>query len=91
MLRWRNVDLAIHGHNHYYHSLALPHLGAPGTLHICEAGSTSVTSASDPMYAGKFNIYHIEGRRLARIETHLFESDTTGFVPWREQVLEQTL
>ena len=88
VLRWKNVDLAIHGHNHYYHQLELPHLGAPGTLHICEAGSTSVSSSKNPMSGGKFNIYTIEDGRLIKIETYLFESDGAGFTPWREVNIE---
>lgn len=91
VLRWRNVELAIHGHNHYYHSLELPHLGKPGTLHICEAGSTSITSAKDEHYAGKYNVYHIEDGRLHRIETHMFEASAEDFVPWREQTFEEPI
>lgn len=89
VLRWKNVNLAIHGHNHYYHKLELPHLGAPGTLHICEAGSTSVSSSKNPMSGGKFNVYTIEDGRLLKIETYLFESDGAGFTPWRELHFDQ--
>lgn len=91
VLRQRNVDLAIHGHNHYYHSLALPHLGAPGTLRICEAGSTSVAAAKDPMYAGKFNIYHIEDGVLEAIETHIFDAEAASFSLWREQTFVEEI
>ena len=87
LLRWKNVDLAIHGHNHYYHFLKLPHLGAPGTLHICEAGSTSVARSSSPYSGGKFNVYTIEQGRLHKIETYLFTPDGTGFAPWREEII----
>ena len=90
-LRRANVNLAIHGHNHYYDHVQLPHLGAPGTLHICEAGSTSVVNASDDMFGGKFNIYHIDQGQLVKIETHLFESQDTSFKPWRERAFTQVL
>ena len=91
MLRKHNVDLAIHGHNHYYDHVELPHLGSPGTLHICEAGSTSITHAREEAFGGKFNIYHIDEGRLAKIETYLFESYEEGFQPWRQHVLTEEL
>jgi hypothetical protein len=66
----------------------LPHLGGPGVLRICEAGSTSTASYSEEEYGGKFNIYHIESGRLSRVETHLFEAHDDAFVHWNEQVFE---
>ncbi len=87
VLRRANVDLAIHGHNHYYDHVEIPHLGQPGTLHICEAGSTSITHASNEMFGGKFNIYHIDQGQLSKIETHIFESHDASFKPWRERVV----
>lgn len=87
VLRRHNVELAIHGHNHYYDHVEVPHLGKPGTLHICEAGSTSVTRAHDEAFGGKYNIYHIDCKELVKIETFLFESHETGFLPWREHRL----
>ncbi|MFW5968004.1 MAG: metallophosphoesterase family protein [Persicimonas sp.] len=89
MLRWRDVDLAIHGHNHHFATIELPHLRGDGTLRVCEAGSTSVGTYDDPYFGGKFNVYHIEDGRLARIETHLFESHDVGFVEWKDQSFEQ--
>lgn len=91
MLRWRNVDLVIHGHNHHFHSLDLPWLGKPGKMRICEAGSTSQIGKSNPLRGGKFNVYHIEDGVLRTIETHLFDADVSGFRPWREQVIEEQL
>lgn len=91
MLRWRDVDLAIHGHNHHFATIELPHLRGKGTLRICEAGSTSVGSYDDPYFGGKFNVYHVEDGRLLKIETHLFESHDVGFVQWREQAFEQRI
>ena len=88
-LRTHDVDLVLHGHTHYFSILQLPKLGTPGTTYICEAGSTSVASHSDPTMAGKFNIYDIEDGHLTEIETHLFESHETGFVPWRSEVFRR--
>lgn len=91
VLREQNVDLAIHGHNHHFSTLELPHLGGPGVLRICEAGSTSTKHYSTEEFGGKFNVYHIEDRRLTRIETHLFEARDDDFVHWNEQVFEQAV
>jgi 3',5'-cyclic AMP phosphodiesterase CpdA len=85
-LRSRDVDLVIHGHNHYFHHFQVPHTRGQGTMHICEAGSTSVVHGKAPEFGGKFNIYHIDQGRLLRIETHLFEGEEQGFVRWREHV-----
>lgn len=85
-LRARDVDLVIHGHNHYFHHYQVPHTRGQGIMHICEAGSTSVQHAKAPEFAGKFNIYHIDQGRLLRIETHMFEGEERGFVRWREHV-----
>lgn len=91
-LRESNVDLILHGHNHYFSVLNLPKLGHPGTTYLCEAGSTSVESIDEnPTMAGKFNIYTIDDRQLCKIESHLFESHETGFKPWQEQVFIQKL
>lgn len=91
VLREANVDLAIHGHNHHFSTVEIPHLGGPGMLRICEAGSTSTTHYSTVEFGGKFNIYHIEDGHLARIETHLFEAHENAFVHWNEQVFEQVV
>lgn len=91
VLRLGQVDLALHGHNHHFATLEVPHLVGNGVLRICEAGSTSQADYRDPDFGGKFNIYHIEGGRLRRIETHLFESRESSFVPWREQTFEQVV
>lgn len=85
-LRGRDVNLVIHGHNHYFHHYQVPHTRGSGIMHVCEAGSTSVTHAKAPEFAGKFNIYHIDQGRLLRIETHMFEGEERGFVRWREHV-----
>lgn len=90
MVRQNDVDLVLHGHNHYLSILQLPKLGSPGTTYICEAGSTSVGSIDeDPTMAGKFNIYHIEDNRLLEVESHLFESHEAGFRPWQSEVFHQ--
>lgn len=91
MMRWHDVDLAIHGHNHHFATLEVPHLRGKGTLRICEAGSTSVGSYEDPYFGGKFNVYHIVDGRLKKIETHLFESHDVGFVQWKEQTFEKQI
>ena len=91
VLREGNVDLAIHGHNHHWATIEVPHLGGPGTLRICEAGSTSTAHYSHPERGGKFNIYHIENGTLAKVETHLFEAHVDDFVHWREQVFVQKI
>lgn len=90
-LRWSGVDLAIHGHNHHFSTIELPHLDGPGTLRICEAGSASVGTYDNPFFGGKFNIYHIEDGELLKIETHLFEGRDEGFVQWRERTFEVPL
>lgn len=90
-LRELNVDLAIHGHNHHFSTVELPHLGGRGTLRICEAGSTSTRHYSVAEFGGKFNVYHIDDGRLDRIETHLFEAHDDDFVHWKEQVFEQPI
>lgn len=89
VLREHNVDLAIHGHNHHFSTVELPHLGGRGVLRICEAGSTSTAHYSRAEFGGKFNVYHIEDGHLAKIETHLFEARDDAFVHWNEQVFEQ--
>jgi 3',5'-cyclic AMP phosphodiesterase CpdA len=91
MMRWHDVDLAIHGHNHHFATIEVPHLRGKGTLRVCEAGSASVGSYDDPFFGGKFNVYHIEQGRLKKIETHLFESHDVGFVQWRQQTFEQQI
>lgn len=91
MIRDANVDLAIHGHNHHFSTVELPHLGGPGTLRICEAGSTSTRHYSSEEFGGKFNVYEIEGGQLVRIETHLFQAHENAFVHWNEQVFDQVL
>jgi 3',5'-cyclic AMP phosphodiesterase CpdA len=91
MMRWHDVDLAIHGHNHHFATLEVPHLRGTGTLRICEAGSTSVGRYDDPLFGGKFNVYHIEDGHLRTIETHLFEGHEVGFVQWKEQVFEERI
>ena len=83
LLRSKDVELAIHGHNHHFEIHAVPHLRGDGTLHICEAGSTCVSSSSDPYFAGKFNVYHFEGAHLARIDTYIYKQDLDEFVLWR--------
>ncbi|AWV89127.1 metallophosphoesterase family protein [Bradymonas sediminis] len=90
-LRRHDVDLAIHGHNHHFSTIEIPHLRGSGTLRICEAGSTSVGSYSNPYFGGKFNVYDIEDGRLKSIETHLFESNDAGFTKWRERVFEEKI
>jgi len=87
-LREKNVDLVLHGHNHYLSVLKIPKLGEPGTTYVCEAGSTSM-EGGDPVMAGKFNIYTVEDGTLAEIETHLFESHESGFRPFRSEVFRQ--
>jgi 3',5'-cyclic AMP phosphodiesterase CpdA len=86
-LRIHQVDLLIHGHNHHFGTYEVPHLRGSGTMRICEAGSSSVTTyEGDEAFGGKFNIYHIEDGHLHRIETHLFEASESSFLPWRENV-----
>ena len=86
LLREHNVHLAIHGHNHYYHNVQVPWLGSPGTLRICEAGSTSIGHKDNEYFSGKFNIYTIDQGQLTKIETHIFQSASNSFAPWREEV-----
>lgn len=88
-LRRRDVDLVLHGHNHYFSILQVPKLSSPGTTYICEAGSTSASLGKNPMMAGKFNVYDIEDGHLTEVESHLFESHEAGFVPWRSEVFRQ--
>lgn len=89
MLREKCVDLVIHGHNHHFATIEIPHLGGPGTLRICEAGSTSLSEYADPKFGGKYNIYHVEDGQLKTIETHLYEGEQDGFVHWRERTFEK--
>jgi len=89
MLRHCDVDLVIHGHNHHFSTLEVPHLRGTGTMRICEAGSTSTTTYTDPRFGGKYNVYHIEDGRLLRIDTHLYEAHENAFVHWHEQTFEQ--
>ena len=91
VLRRHDVGLAIHGHNHYFHHLELPHLRGTGTLHVCEAGSTSIGAHHNPCFAGKYNIYHIEDRRLVKIDTYKFEGEDAGFVTWREHKVNEVV
>ncbi len=91
MVRHRDVDLVLHGHNHYFSILKIPKLGSPGTTYICEAGSTSASSLDNPTMAGKFNIYTIDDGRLAEVESHLFESHETGFIPWHSEVFRREI
>ena len=90
LMRQKCVDLVIHGHNHHFATIEIPHLGGPGTLRICEAGSTSLSEYRDPKFGGKYNIYHIEGKHLAKVETHLYEGEDLGFVHWRERTFEKS-
>lgn len=91
-LRTLDVDLVLHGHNHYFSVFRLPKLGTPGTTFICEAGSTSVQAiGDDPAMAGKFNIYTIEDGKLQEVETHLFESHEAGFIPWQTEVFRHQI
>jgi 3',5'-cyclic AMP phosphodiesterase CpdA len=90
VMREQCVDLVMHGHNHHFATIEIPHLGGPGTLRICEAGSTSLSEYSDPKFGGKYNIYHIDDGHLAKIETHLYEGEELGFVHWRERTFEKT-
>jgi 3',5'-cyclic AMP phosphodiesterase CpdA len=87
-LRWNDVDLAIHGHNHHFSTVEIPHLRGTGTLRICEAGSASVGTYDNPYFGGKFNIYHIDDGELTKIETHLFQGRDEGFVRWKERTFE---
>jgi len=89
LMRQRAVDLVVHGHNHHFATIEIPHLSGSGMLRICEAGSTSLSSYSDPKFGGKYNIYHIEDDHLAKIETHLYEGEDRGFVHWRERTFEK--
>ncbi len=92
MVRQKDVDLVLHGHNHYFSLLKVPKLGSPGTTYICEAGSTSVAmGGGDPMMSGKFNIYTVEDGLLAEVESHLFESYEAGFLPWKTEVFRRTI
>ncbi len=53
-----HTDLVIHGHNHQHGFTS--HLRPDGgTMHICEAGSTSVSHHRDDHYGGKFNLYDL--------------------------------
>jgi 3',5'-cyclic AMP phosphodiesterase CpdA len=89
VMREKCVDLVIHGHNHHFATIEIPHLGGPGTLRICEAGSTSLHEYDDPKFGGKYNIYHIDDGELRKIETHLYEGEERGFVRWRERTYEK--
>ncbi len=91
MVRRKDVDLVLHGHNHYFSVLQVPKLGSPGTTYICEAGSTSVAMGGDPMMSGKFNIYTVEDGHLRQVESHLFESHEAGFLPWKSEVFRRTI
>jgi len=91
MLREKCVDLAIHGHNHHFATIEIPHTGGPGRLRICEAGSTSLSEYSDPKFGGKYNVYHIVEGQLDKIETHLYEGSEDGFVHWREHTFEKEI
>lgn len=91
VVRRGDVDLVLHGHNHYFSVLKVPKLSNPGTTYICEAGSTSVTPSDDPSMAGKFNIYTVDQGHLIEVESHLFESHDTGFVPWHSEVFRQRI
>jgi 3',5'-cyclic AMP phosphodiesterase CpdA len=91
VVREKCVDLVIHGHNHHFATIEIPHLGGPGTLRICEAGSTSLSEYSDPKFGGKYNVYHIEDGQLETIETHLYEGEDDGFVHWRERTFEKAI
>lgn len=91
VIRRNDVDLVLHGHNHYFSTLRVPKLGSPGTTYICEAGSTSSSLSEDPTMSGKFNIYTVEDGELRELESHLFESHETGFVPWQSEVFRQRI
>ncbi len=91
LLRRRDVDLIVHGHTHYFSTFRLPKLGSPGTTFVCEAGCTSVARGSDPTLSGKFNIYTVEDHHLTEIETHLFESHDSGFMPWKTEVFRRDI
>lgn len=83
MIRKRGVNLVVHGHTHHHQTEQVPHLNGPGTTYICEAGCTSIGQHPDPERAGKFNIYHINDRRLDKIETHLYDPTQNQFNLWR--------
>lgn len=91
MLRHKDVNLAIHGHNHQVTTSTIPHLRGTGKMWICEAGSTSYSSPADPKFAGSFNVFGIEGGQLARIETHLYDGFEDSFVHWREETYERVI
>ncbi|MFB6262024.1 MAG: metallophosphoesterase [Bradymonadaceae bacterium] len=91
LLRRHRVELAIHGHNHHFATIEIPHLEGDGALKICEAGSTSLSDYRDPKFGGKYNIYHIHDGRLDKIETHLYEGEDLGFVRWRERTFEKAV
>ncbi len=83
-----HTDLVIHGHNHQHGFTS--HLRPDGgTMHICEAGSTSVSHHRDDHYGGKFNLYDLapdpKGGKptLARITTFLYRNPEAGFTPWK--------
>lgn len=83
ILRQKDVELAIHGHNHHFEIHAMPHLRGHGTLYICEAGSACVARAQDPYFAGKFNVYRFQGAQLARIDTYIYREELGEFTLWR--------
>jgi 3',5'-cyclic AMP phosphodiesterase CpdA len=76
------VDLVIHGHNHQH---GLFELRRPdgGTMRVSEAGSSSVASAHDEHYGGKFNLYEIVDGGLVSIETWLYRSEQEAFAGWK--------
>ena len=87
--RLGNVDLVIHGHNHHFSTQEIPHLNGPGTMYICEAGSTSTRDYTNPRFAGTYNIFH-DGH-LSRIETHLYEGHEDSFVHWHEETYQRVI
>lgn len=84
-LRLAKTDLVLHGHNHHFSTIELPHLEGTGKIRICDAGSSSVRYFERPEEGGKFNIYSIENNQLKRIETYLYRDTEGRFSHWKTQ------
>lgn len=91
LLRMHDVDLAIHGHNHHFSVVPLPHLRGHGTLYVCETSSSSVVHSDDPYFLGGMNLYHFDGPRLHRIERHTYNPHTQSFALWQQPIDPTTL
>jgi 3',5'-cyclic AMP phosphodiesterase CpdA len=76
------ANLVLHGHNHLYgwHTIPYPH--SDGRVLICEAGSSSVSTASNDVRSGKFNVYRIEDNHLTGFDTYKFHYNH-GFELWK--------